>query len=62
MQLEWGVCMFVCVCIIIGGDVETKGVLGGGVGGGWEAEEEAWRGWGVEIKMIDDCFLSWTVI
>lgn len=44
MQLEWGVCMFVCVCIIIGGDVETKGVLGGGVGGGWEAEEEAWRG------------------
>lgn len=37
---------------------------GGGGGGEWEAGEEAWRGRGVgdEIKMIDDCFLSWTVI
>lgn len=59
-------CVFVCACNYQEEMSKIKGALGGSrrrcvweAGGRRQGEGE---GLGDEIKMIDGCFLSWTVI
>lgn len=61
---EGCVYVHVCVCVITRGKVsKPREGCGGRLGGRQGRRHGGWsEGLGDEIKMIDDCFLSWTVI